>query len=100
MHLGCGIPFVSLQPTTAPGTDRVDVSNNELARRAGVSVAQLTDLLEGKVGSEIAERIGMPVAALDAFVNGSPDAAIEGVLGDITPAAAFAVGRTDLAIGI
>jgi hypothetical protein len=89
-----------MQSAVTQAPERVEVSNNELAQCAGVSVAQLTDLLEGRVGGEIANRIGVPVAALDAFINGGPDAAIESPFGDITPAAAFAVGRRVLAIGI
>ena len=76
------------------------MGSNELARCAGVSVAELTHPLEERVGGGIPDWFGVPVAALYAFINGGPHAAIEGPLGDITPAAAFAVGQRDLAIGI
>jgi hypothetical protein len=69
------------------------VGSNELARCAGVSVAELTHPLDERVGSEIADLFGVPVAALYAFINGGPHAAIEGPLGDIILLRRFAVGQ-------
>ncbi len=59
-----------------------------IADRAGVSLAELNQLLAGNVSTGIAARLGVTPADVSSLINGRPSNAMTDRLGVATPAAA------------